>query len=230
MTTLFRIDIPACDYDSALRLQQRCVRDVQADPSRAYLILTEHEPPVITIGRRGGRDDILATDEQLAQRGIEVRACTRGGQVTLHAPGQLVAYVVMRLGGRRSIHGHVRSLEDAMIRTLAAYGVDAQAQCDGAGVWVDQRKIASVGVAVDHWVSYHGLAANICNDLSLFDWVVPCGQSDVEMTRLGDLAPRPIEVGPVADAFAAHFADRAGLAEVTTVAASDLPMEAEGLT
>jgi lipoate-protein ligase B len=131
--------------------------------------------------------------------------------VTLHAPGQLVAYVVMRLGGRRSIHGHVRNLEDAMIRVLTEFGVDAQAQCDGAGVWTDQRKIASVGVAIDHWVSYHGLAINICNDLSLFDWIVPCGQSDVRMTRLNDLVPRPIEVGAVADAFAAHFADLAGL-------------------
>ena len=218
MTPLFRIDIPACDYDSALRLQQRCVRDVQADPARAYLILTEHDPAVITIGRRGERDDILATDDQLAQLGIEVRTCRRGGQVTLHAPGQLLAYAVMPLGGPRSIHGHVRNLEEASIRTLADLGIEAQLQCQGAGVWVDQRKIASVGVAVDHWVSYHGLAVNVCNDLSLFDWIVPCGQSGIEMTRVNDLAPQPVEVAAVADAFAEHFADLAGLAIAEDVA------------
>ena len=229
MTTLFRIDIPACDYDSALRLQRRCIRDVQADPSRAYLILTEHDPPVITIGRRGGREDILATDEQLAERGVDVRACQRGGQVTLHAPGQLVAYAVMRLGGPRSVHGHVRNLEEAMIRALADLGIEAHLQCQGAGVWADQRKIASVGVAVDHWTSYHGLAINVCNDLSLFDWIVPCGQSDIEMTRVNDCLPQPIEVGAVADTLAAHFTELAGLADVRTVAANDLPTAAEGL-
>lgn len=224
MTTLFRINIPACDYDSALRLQQQCVRDVQADPNRAYLILTEHDPPVITIGRRGERNDVLASDDQLAQRSVDVRPCRRGGQVTLHAPGQLIAYAIVHLGGPRSIHGHVRNLEEASIRTLAGLGIEAHLQCQGAGVWVDQRKIASVGVAVDHWVSYHGLALNVCNDLSLFDWIIPCGQNDIEMTRVNSLTPQPFEVAAIADALAEHFADLARMTPATALAVDDIPV------
>ncbi len=212
MTTLIRIDLPASNYDRALDLQRDCLGRVLADPDRAYLILTEHAPPVITLGPRGEPDDILASPTLLGDRGVQVRRCERGGQATLHAPGQLVAYPIVRLGRqRRSVHGHVHQLEKAVIATLADFGIAATRKEGCVGVWVDDAKIASVGVAVERWVSYHGVALNVCNDLSLFDLIVPCGQVNQPMTSMGALLGADVRLEEVADAFAAHFARIADL-------------------
>ena len=219
MTTLLRIDMPACDYDSALRLQAEYVANVQADPTRAYLILTEHDPAVITIGRRGQRCDVLATPDQLTQRGVEVRDCSRGGQVALHGPGQLVAYPIVRLGGRRrSVHGHVRQLQQAVIETLGHFSIAADNCDDRVGVWAGSAKIASVGVAVEKWVSYHGLALNVCNDLSLFDLIVPCGAPGERMTSMAERLGETPRVADVADALAESFARLADLTITETLA------------
>lgn len=212
MTTLIRIDLPASDYDRALDLQRDCVARVWADPDQAFLILTEHTPAVITLGRRGQPGDILATAGALDGRGIRVRTCNRGGQATLHAPGQLVAYPIIRLGQkRRSVHGHVHQLEDAVIATLADFGIVGARKDASIGVWVGQAKIAAVGVAVDRWVSYHGVAVNVRNDLSLFDLIVPCGVPHQPVTSMGALLGAEVRIEDVADAFALHYSRMAGL-------------------
>ena len=170
-------------YADALAEQMGFVEALKASHSDdVHLLLVEHDPPVITLGRRGQEEDILVSRQRLAERGIEVHDASRGGQVTYHGPGQLVAYVIAYLGRRgRDVRGHVRRLEETVIRTLAAFGLDGRRR-DGqayTGVWVGPeeapRKIAAIGVAVSRWVSYHGLALNVRTDLSAFELIVPCG-------------------------------------------------------
>ena len=214
MTTLIRIDLPTCDYDSALRLQRRLVARVRADDTAAYLILTEHDPPVITLGRRSRWSDILASPQQLADSGAEVRRSGRGGRATWHGPGQLVAYPVLRLDrGRRSVHGHVRNLEETVVRTLARFDLPGRRRDGDAGVWAGDAKIASVGVAVQRWVSFHGVALNVCNDLSAFEMIVPCGRPGAAVTSMTEMLGREVSVEDVADSFAEAFADICGFDE-----------------
>jgi len=219
MAHLTRIDLPACDYDTALDLQRRYVHQVQDDPDQAYLILTEHVPPVITLGRQGQADDILLSDVELAERGIEVRRCRRGGQVTWHGPGQLTAYAIVCVGrSRRSVHAHVRHLEQAALDTLETFGICGQRRDDGAGVWVGRAKIASVGVAVERWVCYHGAAINVCNDLAAFEAIVPCGRRGERVTSIREVLGHDVRVDAVADVFARIFRDAAGLADAPLIA------------
>lgn len=192
------IDLQKAPYGEALALQERLVKEVHNTPDKSFLILVEHDPPVITLGRRGTGDDVLVAEEFLASRGVELFKASRGGQVTLHCPGQLVAYPILHLDRqRRTVRKHVHNLEEAVIRTLGVFGVKGVRREGYVGVWVDDAKIAAVGVAVDRWVSYHGLAMNVSNDLSLFDLIVPCGQPKGKVTRLCDCAFKPVEIGDV---------------------------------
>ncbi|MHC4562957.1 MAG: lipoyl(octanoyl) transferase LipB [Planctomycetota bacterium] len=222
MTTLIRIDLLSGDYDSALLLQNDLVERVLDDPSAAYLIFTEHDPPVITLGRRGGLQDILATPDQLASRGVCVRTIPRGGQTTCHSPGQLVAYAIVHLDQqRRSVHAHVANLEQAVVDTLTTYGLDAQRHEGEVGVWVRDAKIAYIGVAVRRWVSFHGVAINVCNDLSDFGLIVPCGREKTKVTSLSRLLGREVDVAEVSDRFTQSFCEITGLHEGMTLAGED---------
>ena len=221
MTNLTRIDLPVCDFDTALALQHDCVARIHTDPTAAYLILTEHDPPVITIGRNGSASDILASPQQLTDTRTQVRPCRRGGQVTWHGPGQLVAYPILSVGrGRRSVHAHVDVLQQAVIDTLKLFGIDAVRRDDCVGVWVGADKIASVGVAVDRWVCYHGVAINVCNDLSAFDAIVACGERGRAVTSMAALGCHP-RVEAVADAFAKQFRELTGLTDSPLIAGGE---------
>ena len=221
MTHLTRIDLPVCDFDAALALQRDCVARVQADPTSAYLILTEHDPPVITIGRNGSDADILASPRQLAETRTQVRPCRRGGQVTWHGPGQLVAYPILSVGRKhRSVHAHVDILQQTVIDVLRTFDVNAARRDDCIGVWVGDDKIASVGVAVDRWVCYHGVAINVSNDLSAFDAIVACGEQRQAITNMTTVLAGDIRIEAVADAFAKSFCELARL--------SDSPLIADG--
>ena len=221
MIHLTRIDLPASDFDSALTLQLDCVARVHADPTSAYLILTEHDPPVITVGRRGSPGDILASPEQLAETHTQVRSCRRGGQVTWHGPGQLVAYPILSVGrGHRSVHAHVDILQQTVIDVLRTFDIEAERRDGCIGVWVGEHKIASVGVAVQRWVCYHGVAINVSNDLAAFDAIVPCGERGRTVTSMATILGSDIRIEAVADAFAKRFCELGGL--------SDSPLIADG--
>lgn len=221
MTNLTRIDLPVCDFDTALALQRDCVARVKSDPASAYLILTEHDPPVITIGRHGREADILASPQQLAETHTQVRLCRRGGKVTWHGPGQLVAYPILSVGrGRRSIRAHVDVLQQTVVDALAIFGINATRRDDCIGVWVGESKIASVGVAVDRWICYHGVAINVCNDLSAFDAIVACGEPGRAITNVAALSDGEVRIEAVAEAFARCFCRLADL--------SDSPLIADG--
>jgi lipoyl(octanoyl) transferase len=151
---------------------------------RDVVLFLEHDP-VFTLGKRGLTDGILVTSGFLGRAGIPVVHAERGGDVTYHGPGQLVAYFIVDLAGARlTVAGFVERLEEVMIRTAADLGVGAVRDPRNRGVWVGGRKLGSVGIAVRRGVSFHGLALNVNPDLTPFDWINPCGLQGVRMTSL----------------------------------------------
>jgi lipoyl(octanoyl) transferase len=167
-------------YDEALALQQRLRAARQADQIPDVLLLLEH-PPVYTRGRRTAPGELPMGEAWYAERGIEVIDTDRGGRVTYHGPGQLVGYPIMRI---TDVIVYLRTMEGAIIAALAEQGVAAGVREGLTGVWVGDRKIASIGVHVSRGVTTHGFAVNVENDLRPFDWVVACGIQGVQMTSI----------------------------------------------
>ena len=183
-------ELPVTPYREALALQEQLRARRQRDELPDTLLLLEH-PPVYTRGRRSGGGELLFGEDFYRARGIEVLDCDRGGRLTYHGPGQLVGYPVMRIG---DVGAYLRSMEAAIIAALASEGVRARSRAqegpDYTGVWVAQRKIASIGVHVSRGVSTHGFAINVDNDLEPFSFIIACGLRDVSMTSLAGELPR----------------------------------------
>ena len=199
-------DLGRIAYREALELQR--LRHAEVVGSREagstsgglHVFLLEHDPPVVTTTRRpGASEHLLVSARQLAERGIELVETDRGGDVTYHGPGQLVAYPILDLNllGLR-INTYLRLLEEVVIRTLATYGLAGERDPDATGVWLEPgtpraRKIAALGVRLSRWCSMHGLALNVDPDLDHFDLIVPCGIADRSVTslrrELGDRCP-----------------------------------------
>ena len=196
-------------YTEALALQRSLVEDRRAGRIPDTLLLVEH-PHVLTLGVRGdgGRSHILATDEALAARGIEVHETGRGGDITYHGPGQLVGYPIIDLNpDRRDVHRYVRDLETVLIRTAADYGITAGRIEGLTGVWVGNEKLAAIGVRIARWITSHGFALNVTTDLDLFDLIVPCGIAGRGVTSLGRLLDQPVETAEVENRLIEHFAN-----------------------
>ncbi len=171
-------------YRDALAIQEGVRAQRQADELPDTLLLLEH-PPVYTRGRRSGAADLPFGEDFYRAKGIDVVDVDRGGQLTYHGPGQLVGYPIMRID---DVHRHLRTMEGAIIAALAEEGIVVRSRhdegIDYTGVWVDDRKIASIGVHVSRGVTTHGFAVNVHNALEPFSWVVACGLPDVTMTSL----------------------------------------------
>ena len=195
-------------YANALALQRQLVEQRRAEAIPDQLLLVEH-PPVLTLGVRGdgGRSHILATPEALASRGIEVFETGRGGDITYHGPGQIVGYPIVNLKPDRcDVHRYVRDLEEVLIRVAADYGITAR-RIDGlTGVWVDDAKLAAIGVRISRWVTSHGFALNHRTDLSHFGLIVPCGIADRGVTSLAELGCRA-ERFEVEEQISHHFGE-----------------------
>ena len=181
-------------YRPVLQLQRDLVQARLAGTlDRDLLLLVEH-PPVVTFGRGTRSTSVPLPTEVLEARGYEVADVERGGDVTVHAPGQLVGYPILDLTThRRDLHWYLRSLEEALIMTLDGLGLGAGRREGLTGVWVGDRKIASIGVHVKRWVTLHGFALNVTTDLALFDVVVPCGIPGVVMTSVARELDRPAQ-------------------------------------
>jgi lipoyl(octanoyl) transferase len=191
-------------YDEALALQRELVELRHAGRIANTLLLLEH-PPVLTLGRNARRANILASDEMLAQRGVSVHEVNRGGDVTYHGPGQLVGYPIFDLrslfhpsGARLGPVDYVRRVEEALIRLCAGYGVLTGRVAGRTGVWTlgahgnaGERKIGAIGVHVSRGITSHGFALNVTTDLRDFQWIVPCGIADREVTSLEAEIPGP---------------------------------------
>lgn len=171
-------------YREALAIQADVQTKRQAEEAPDTLLLLEH-PPVYTRGRRAADNELALGENFYRERGIEIVPTDRGGKVTYHGPGQLVGYPIMRV---TDIGVHLRKMEAAIVAALTEYGIGARSRCeegiDYTGVWVEERKIASIGVHVSKGISTHGFAVNVTNDLEPFSWIVPCGLPDVQMTSL----------------------------------------------
>lgn len=172
-------------YADALALQRGVASARLAGRLTEDVLLLVQHPPVITLGRSTKAGNLLASSAQLRARGVELFDVERGGDVTFHGPGQLVGYPIVDLTQHtQDLHWYLRALEEVMIRSLASCGVTAGRQEGKTGVWVNHRKIASIGVHARQWVTWHGFALNITTDLSYFDLMIPCGIPDVVMTSV----------------------------------------------
>ncbi len=192
-------------YAEALALQEEQVRLRQRGEAPDTLFLLEHDP-VFTLGRSARAENILLTEDALRARGFEVFETGRGGDVTYHGPGQVVAYPILELPpGRRDVHRYVRDLEEVMLRLCADYGVVAGRIAGLTGAWVGEQKIGAIGVRIARWVTSHGLAFNVGTDLSAFELIVPCGIQDKAVTSLERLLGRNVPVEDVTGRMAFHF-------------------------
>ena len=191
------------EYERALQLQKDFVREVVAGAS-GVLLLCEH-PATLTLGRTSRPHNILVPQDELVRRGVSVAAADRGGDVTLHAPGQLVAYPILDLKIMgRDLGVYLRKLEQASVDFLLDFGIVAQGDNDRRGVWVGRAKIASIGIGVSRWVTYHGVGVNMTTDLELFKLIRPCGL-DVAMTSVKKLTGKAPSMSVAAQKFAGHF-------------------------
>ena len=193
-------------YADGLELQRALVEERKAGRIPDMLLLLEH-PHVITIGvRKGGAANIVATPERLAELGVEVFETGRGGDVTYHGHGQLVAYPIVDLKPeRQDVHRYVRDLEEVMIRLCADFGIAASRLPGLSGTWVGAEKIGAVGVRISRWVTSHGIAFNVNTDLEYFRLIVPCGISERGVTSLARLTGHPQEMIDIENRFERHF-------------------------
>lgn len=194
------IDLGLCDYPEAYSIQKTWVERKKQDLTAPDVLLLVEHPPVYTTGRGSAVPD-----------GVAAFSIERGGKVTFHNPGQLVAYPILRLeNSQRDLHRYLRVLETVLIDTLAYFGIRAERKENATGVWVGSHKIASIGVAVSGWVTYHGIALNVENDLTGFSQISPCGFSPEVMISmrklLGENGPSLSQVKQVfAECFLRHF-------------------------
>ncbi|MHB8384157.1 MAG: lipoyl(octanoyl) transferase LipB [Candidatus Binataceae bacterium] len=205
------------EYRRALALQTALVQARIAGAIGDTLLLLEH-PHVYTLGRAADEKFIVAPRPE-----VPIVRVSRGGQVTYHGPGQIVAYPILRLeGNARDVAKYLRALEAAMIAALAHCGIEARARTGLTGVWAGARKIASIGVGIRRWVTYHGLALNVCADLSYFDAIVPCGIEGCEMTSVARLGRPGISVAQFSKILAECFCTTFGYDSASSIDGSAL--------
>lgn len=205
-------EIPAYDlgrvpYRAALAFQHRAVETRARGESPDVIYFVEHEP-VLTVGRGGHDENLKLSGAEYSRRGIEVVPVERGGDVTYHGPGQIVGYPIVgleSLPGGRDLHRYLRDLEEAILRVLSSYGLDGSRRPPYTGVWVGERKVAAIGVAVRRWVTFHGFALNVNPDLTHFDLIHPCGIRGLGVASLesllGAAPPREEVIARLAAAF-----------------------------
>lgn len=233
------VELGLMGYAEAWALQKRVVAARKAGTIEDVLLLCEH-PHVITQGRNGKREHLLASEHVLRQKGVEFHATDRGGDITYHGPGQIVGYPILNLGAiRRDVVWYVRMLEEAMIRATAEFGIVAGREAGKTGVWVrhqqegkdltqrtpraqsaqstempaseEAEKLAAIGVHISRWVTSHGFAYNVSTDLRYFDLIVPCGIADRKATSLEKLLGRRVETKEVAPRIAKYLGEVFGL-------------------
>jgi len=211
-------------YEDGLRLQESWVAATDAaDRDGGALILLEH-PPVITIGRSGTARNILAPQARLDAEGVRVFEASRGGDVTYHGPGQIVGYPILPLKHHgKDIHRYLRDLEAVLIAALADFGIAGFRKEGYTGVWTERGKIASIGVAVRRWITYHGFALNAAPRMEHFQLLHPCGLVGVRMTCMKDFLGAPPAREAVDERIVAQFQQRFGF----DACADDAPLPCE---
>jgi lipoate-protein ligase B len=215
---LWTVPLGRVPYAEALELQRSIARDrISGAISQDVLLLMEH-PPVVTLGRSSKEKNLTASPEFLQSRGVELFEVERGGDVTFHGPGQLVGYPIIDLKRhRQDLHWYLRSIEQALIDSLADYGIRGERNTAYTGVWTHGKKIASIGVHARDWVTWHGFALNVTTELSYFNLIVPCGIDGVVMTSIArELGVEEVSARDVTERVTAKFAAAFDLTAVVT--------------
>ena len=203
--TCYVLKMGIVDYGRAHELQKRLLQEHLQDRGSNFLLLLQHNP-VITVGRTGSRDNIIASESLLSAAEIEVCEIERGGDVTYHGPGQLTGYPIIDLRRfKKDVHWYLRQLEEVIIRVLAGYGITGERVKGYTGVWVGNEKVAAIGIAVRRWITYHGFAFNIHPDMSHFAMINPCGITDRSVTSLEKLLGYGVDMDEVSDKVASAF-------------------------
>ena len=221
MKTCLIVDLGSMGYGEACQLQKRLVAARKLRAIDDVLLLCEH-PHVITLGRNGKREHLLATEQVLRQKGVEFYATDRGGDITYHGPGQLVGYPILDLGGiRKDVGWYVRTLEEAMIRTSLEFNVSASRVAGKTGIWVNnaqgmEEKLGAIGVHLSRWVTSHGFAYNISTDLRYFDLIVPCGIAERKATSLEKILDRAVRREAVIASMVRNFGEIFGAEMLVT--------------
>jgi lipoyl(octanoyl) transferase len=203
-------DLGLLGWSEALGTQCALVERRKSGAISDQLIITEH-PHVVTMGRNGHRENLLAEPELLARSGISFYETDRGGDVTYHGPGQIVGYPILDLREwKRDVHAYVRAIEEVIIDTLAGFGITAWREAGATGVWTSEGKIAAIGVHISRWVTSHGFALNVDTDLNYFRYIVPCGLTRpvTSMRSLGSQAQRGDVVAALIQNFGRVFERR----------------------
>jgi lipoate-protein ligase B len=199
------IDLGFCDFERSLTVQKKFQQMRVEGKIPDTLILVEH-PPVITFGKSGKPSNLLVTDEVLQKKGIKTYFIERGGDVTFHGPGQIVGYPIFyikeTLAGIRPM---IEKLESVLIMTLNDFGIKAITRPKLVGVWHGEEKIASIGIAVKKWVTFHGFALNVNTDLSYFDLIRPCGLDKVKMTSMAKVLGKELNLNQVKERIKLNF-------------------------
>jgi lipoyl(octanoyl) transferase len=214
MNPLLIVDLGLISYTDAFALQQRVVAARKLRAIDDVLLFCQH-PHVLTLGRNGKRENLLASDHVLRQKGVEFHTTNRGGDITYHGPGQIVGYPILDLSGiKQDVHWYVRTLEEVMIRASADFGITAYRIPGKTGIWVDtlphEEKLAAIGVHISRWVTSHGFAYNVATDLRYFDLIVPCGIAERKATSLEKLLDRAVPLDEVKPLLIQHFAELFG--------------------
>ena len=193
------------EYSAAYHLQRRLALQRIEGRISDMLLLLEHSP-TITVGKSGKLENLLVSKEQLAEKGISLFFADRGGDVTYHGPGQLVAYPIIDLSVRgKDIRKYVHDLEEVVIRTLDDFCIKAHRDEAYVGIWVGERKIAAIGISVKRWVTMHGFALNIRPNQEHFSSIKPCGIPDREVTSVSEVLSQDVPMGEVIERLVAHF-------------------------
>ena len=215
MLKALQVDLGLIPYAEAYALQKRVVAARKLSGIEDVLLFCEH-PHVITQGRNGKKEHMLAGENVLRQKGVEFFETSRGGDVTYHGPGQIVTYPILNLGAiRRDVVWYVRMLEEAMIRATAEFGIEAKRESGKTGIWVGEgklgEKLGAIGVHISRWVTSHGLAYNVSTDLRNFELIVPCGIADRKVTSLEKLLGRSVKLAEVKPKLAKYLGEVLGL-------------------
>ena len=223
MKSCFIVDVGLIAHAEAWELQKRLVTARKNGAIGDVLLLCEH-PHVITLGRNGKREHLLASEQVLRQKGVEFHSSDRGGDITYHGPGQLVGYPILNLAAiRKDVVWYVRMLEEVMIRATAEFGITAERVAGKTGIWVrgtasdsnasanTEEKLGAIGVHISRWVTSHGFAYNVSTDLRYFDLIVPCGITGRKATSLEKILERAVTLKQAVQPVVRNFGEVFGL-------------------
>lgn len=194
------------NYQQVLRLQKELVKVIHEDKIKTNILLVVEHLPVFTLGRRGGLNNLTVTDDFLKEKGISIVQVERGGDITYHGPGQLVVYPIINLRSARiSVKDYVERLEEVMIKVVGQWGIIATRNQLNRGIWVDNKKLGSIGIAIRHGITFHGFALNVNPSLEPFEWIHSCGLHNISITSMETELSDNVSLVQVRQAFYYHF-------------------------